>query len=145
MPPKKRKTNTKPSPSKSKKVKNQENEDVDEQELLEELAPKTSTGLRSRSVSTIVHDPLTKTAMEYWSSFDVGQSKFDEDLVEKIYNEELVSTGFEVSRITLLELSHYLEKYVHSFMFTYVILISFIAFYGPTFMNLVNFHTLSLL
>ena len=59
------------------------------------------------SVREIVSDKLTQISVEYWGA----NVKFDAKVVEDIYNEHLAPADYNLSRIMLLELSHYLEKY----------------------------------
>lgn len=62
-------------------------------------------------VHEIVSDPLTQISLEYWAPNSPKKLKpFDQNLINKIYNEEIVAKGYNQSRIMLLELSYYLEK-----------------------------------
>lgn len=111
MPPKKRKSSLKESAKESKKAKKGDT-------INEETAPvQNNDSLKSKghgapSVSKIVLDPITSSAMELWPSPDEGVSNFNQEQVESLYQEEIKQKGFDLSRIMLLELSRYLEKYV---------------------------------
>ena len=62
-------------------------------------------------VHEIVSDPLTLISLDYWApNSPKNQKPFNKDLIEKIFNEEIVAKNYDLSRIMLLELSFYLEK-----------------------------------
>ena len=81
------------------------------------------------TVQQIDSDVLTRIAQSTWSegcaiipslrcmanSHGVSRSaaaKFDGQVVERIYHKELVPSNFSYSRVMLLEISQYLEKFV---------------------------------
>ncbi|KAJ3080056.1 hypothetical protein HK102_003346, partial [Quaeritorhiza haematococci] len=72
----------------------------------------------------IESDGITKLAEENWGGLtrlskreegegkEGKEGKFDEKVVERIWNEELVRSGFSLRKVMLLEFSQYLEKYL---------------------------------
>lgn len=63
------------------------------------------------SVQNIVADPLTLTSLEYWAQGAQQKKPFDPAVVENIFKKELDTNKLDLSRVMLLELSFYLEKY----------------------------------
>ncbi|XP_019878186.2 RNA helicase aquarius [Aethina tumida] len=65
------------------------------------------------SVSEIKTDRITELAEKYWAP-NTKQShlKFDGDIIEKLYLEEIRGTNFSIRRIMILEFGQYLENYL---------------------------------
>lgn len=65
------------------------------------------------TVKDIIADPITKLSLEHWAPNSPQQHKaFDPKIIEDIYYQQLVAQDdFNTSKIMLLELSLYLEKY----------------------------------
>lgn len=59
------------------------------------------------TVSDILGDELTKLSLEYWAG--PQKKPYSAEIVERVYKTELAGSHFSLSRIMLLELSHYLE------------------------------------
>jgi hypothetical protein len=55
-------------------------------------------------------DSITQLAENYWNNKDPTKRVWDPLVIERIYSEELETKGFEPKKLTLLELSQYLEK-----------------------------------
>eukprot|EP01116_Phalansterium_solitarium_P021731 TRINITY_DN6889_c0_g2_i1.p1 TRINITY_DN6889_c0_g2~~TRINITY_DN6889_c0_g2_i1.p1 ORF type:complete len:1438 (-),score=611.74 TRINITY_DN6889_c0_g2_i1:257-4549(-) len=73
--------------------------------------------LAAPTVSEIISDNLTATSLAYWAPLgsDVQQlaskrKPFDAQIIEDIYKKELLR--FNLQRVVLLEVSHYLENYL---------------------------------
>lgn len=64
------------------------------------------------TVQNILEDALTKVSLEYWAPGSAKKKDFDPAVVAKIYNEDIGAETATTSRLMLLELSFYLEKYV---------------------------------
>jgi hypothetical protein len=92
-----------PPPTKRKKGSNQE----------PVAAPIKSAGGHAPAVHQILSDNLTQLSLEYWAR-NSGKAlrPFDPKIVEDIYFSEINPDNFNLSRIMLLELSFYLEKFV---------------------------------
>lgn len=61
------------------------------------------------TVEDIASDPLTQLANKHWAA-GAGKAKFEKKVVEKVYADE-IEPG-RIARLTLLELSGYLEEYL---------------------------------
>lgn len=84
----------------------------------EEAKPTTTSasstsGYNAPTVKDILEDALTKVSLEYWAPGSQNKKAFDSAVVTKIYNDEIGSESASTSRLMLLELSFYLEKYVN--------------------------------
>jgi hypothetical protein len=66
------------------------------------------------SVQDILDDALTKISLEYWAPGAQNKKDFDPAVIDKIFNDEIGPQTSTSSRLMLLELSFYLEKYDHS-------------------------------
>jgi hypothetical protein len=64
------------------------------------------------SVQNIVSDPLTHLSLQYWAPGSEQKKPFDAKIVEQIFQKELDPQKMDLSRIMLLEVGFYLEKYV---------------------------------
>lgn len=73
--------------------------------------PARSRGVHAPTVKEIQADRLTPISEQYWApTVPVTKRKaFDAQIIEDIYYQELQE--YNISRVMLLELSHYLEKY----------------------------------
>lgn len=85
----------------------------------EETKPTTATAsstsvYNAPTVKDILEDQLTKVSLEYWAPGSQKKKPFDSAVITKIYNEEIGIESASTSRLMLLELSFYLEKYVCS-------------------------------
>lgn len=70
-------------------------------------APKSKKkNLGNPTVQEILEDDLTGLSKKYWSE---TSGEFNPAIVKQIFDKELQS--FDLQRIVMLELSHYLEKY----------------------------------
>ncbi|KAF5195306.1 Rna helicase aquarius [Thalictrum thalictroides] len=79
-------------------------------------ANSSSNSVFSITLDEIQTDRLTKIAAENWSKTSVSVSTFSNELVKEIYETELlVKTGSKpvyTQRVTMLEISQYLENYL---------------------------------
>ncbi|CAG7823151.1 unnamed protein product [Allacma fusca] len=65
------------------------------------------------SVEQINADKITQLSHKYWASYNLADhSPFDAEIVEQIYQSEVVKANFQARRIALLEISQYLENYL---------------------------------
>lgn len=74
----------------------------------------STSGYNAPTVKDILEDALTKVSLEYWAPGSQQKKPFDPAVVTKIYNDEIGAEAASTSRLMLLELSFYLEKYVWS-------------------------------
>jgi len=63
------------------------------------------------TVQEIIGDALTSLSLDYWAS-EASNRPYDPRIIEDIYFKELKPKQFELQRIMLLEVSHYLENYL---------------------------------
>jgi len=72
-----------------------------------------SSAHHAPTVRQIIGDALTQLSLDYWAPKSTRKLKpFDAQIVEDIYYKELGPKSYSISRVMLLELSLYLEKYV---------------------------------
>jgi intron-binding protein aquarius len=66
------------------------------------------------TVSDILGDSLTKLSVEYWGPDSSKRAAYSADIVEQLWTSDIVPSlqSRQVSRLILLELSHYLENYL---------------------------------
>lgn len=92
----------------------------------ETKAPSTTASSTSvynaPTVKDILEDALTKVSLEYWAPGSQKKKDFDSAVITKIYNDEIGAQTASTSRLMLLELSFYLEKYVHCSELLFVII-----------------------
>lgn len=85
------------------------------QKPVEEAAPtkgRKAGAHHAPSVQNIVTDPLTMLSLQYWAQGAQEKAAFDPKIVDQIFETELNPQKLDLSRVMLLELSFYLEKYV---------------------------------
>ncbi len=58
-------------------------------------------------------DKLTPVANRYWAPGHASYAAYDPKVIEDLYYRELIDTSVGSSRVVMLELSSYLEKYVY--------------------------------
>jgi hypothetical protein len=75
-------------------------------------ATRSTSSFNAPSVQDILGDSLTKISLEYWAPGSQKKKAFSAEIVEQIYKDEIGSPDASTSRLMLLELSFYLEKYV---------------------------------
>lgn len=81
-------------------------------------APRPGSSFNAPTVQDILSDSLTKLSLEYWAPGSQQKKAFDASIIEQIYKDEIVAHPGSTSRLMLLELSFYLEKYVFSCLST---------------------------
>ncbi|XP_023216300.1 intron-binding protein aquarius-like [Centruroides sculpturatus] len=65
------------------------------------------------TVEQISTDPITKLADQYWAPHSASTwSEYDSNVVDDIYIQEILGSGYAIKRIMLLEFSQYLENYL---------------------------------
>ncbi|CAB4490265.1 intron-binding protein aquarius [Rhizophagus irregularis] len=72
----------------------------------------TRSGVYYPTFQDMKADSITHLAETYWNNKDPTKRVWDPLVIERIYTEELEMKGFEPKKLTLLELSQYLEKYL---------------------------------
>lgn len=85
---------------------------LDEETKPSAPAAASSSVYNAPTVQNILEDALTKVSLEYWAPGSQKKKAFDPAIVAKIYNEDIGAETATTSRLMLLELSFYLEKYV---------------------------------
>ncbi|KAF9902731.1 hypothetical protein EC991_004582 [Linnemannia zychae] len=98
MPPKQSVKNAQPS-----------DKDATEDQSQSQNAPQT--GSHRPTVRDMQTDSVA-TLAEAWSSSESATSEYDAQLIERVYNDELVKNDYSVAKLALLEVSQYLEKYL---------------------------------
>eukprot|EP01129_Flabellula_baltica_P000322 TRINITY_DN1034_c0_g2_i5.p1 TRINITY_DN1034_c0_g2~~TRINITY_DN1034_c0_g2_i5.p1 ORF type:complete len:917 (-),score=186.52 TRINITY_DN1034_c0_g2_i5:806-3556(-) len=78
----------------------------------------TNTPSRSRAYTTptfteLKSDELNLYCEEHWGNDSI---QFDKSIVEHVYSEFMSGCSFDVQRIMVLEISHYLEKYLWPYL-----------------------------
>ncbi|KAG0259623.1 hypothetical protein BG011_002514 [Mortierella polycephala] len=68
------------------------------------------TGAYRPTVKDMQNDSIAVLA-EAWSSQDIAKD-LDAQVIERVYHDELVKNNFSITKLTLLEVSQYLEKYL---------------------------------
>ena len=66
------------------------------------------TGAYRPTVKDMQNDSIAVLA-EAWSSQDIAKD-LDAQVIERVYHDELVKNNFSITKLTLLEVSQYLEK-----------------------------------
>ncbi|KAF9094292.1 hypothetical protein BGX23_002306 [Mortierella sp. AD031] len=69
------------------------------------------TGSHRPTVKDMQTDSVA-TLAEAWSNSDGTKNEYDAQLIERVYNDELVKNDYSVAKLALLEVSQYLEKYL---------------------------------
>ncbi|CAG0881256.1 unnamed protein product [Darwinula stevensoni] len=65
------------------------------------------------TVDQIFSDRITQVAYKYWSPQTKGNhSPFNADIIEEVYQNEIIGSSFSRRRIMMLEFSQYLENYL---------------------------------
>ncbi|KAK7444862.1 hypothetical protein BaRGS_00040386, partial [Batillaria attramentaria] len=82
-----------------------------------ESEPKKAAPKQKKSaavtVEQIQEDRLTQLANEFWTDAALKENKpFNAQIVEDVYQKELMGTDFSTKRIMMLEFSRYLENYL---------------------------------
>ncbi|PVD23785.1 hypothetical protein C0Q70_17059 [Pomacea canaliculata] len=78
--------------------------------------PKSGPKSSAVTVEQIQEDRLTQLANDFWSDTALKEGKpFNHQLVETIYQKEMIFTDFATKRIMMLEFSRYLENYLWPF------------------------------
>ena len=75
---------------------------------------RSTASFNAPSVQSILQDSLTKISLEYWAPGNAQKKPFSASIIEQIYSEEIGGSEAATSRLVLLELSFYLEKYVRN-------------------------------
>ncbi|KAF9904476.1 hypothetical protein BX616_001281 [Lobosporangium transversale] len=91
----------------------------DQQQQSQSQTQNASQGQGSSGAHAVVYRPTVKdmqndsvaTLAEAWNKSD-ELAEYDAQLIERVYQEELVGTQFSITKLTLLEISQYLEKYL---------------------------------
>merc|ERR1712060_390306 len=65
--------------------------------------------------SQLLNDPVYRLGEYYWQDGAKHKGKWNKDLVENIYNKDLMSSKFSIRRCMVLEFSRYLENYLWPF------------------------------
>jgi hypothetical protein len=76
---------------------------------------RSKSAVVSLTVDDILSDDLTQVANAYWAPGNQSVLPFSPEVIEKIYQEDLTASDgklVDIVRLVLLEISHYLEKYV---------------------------------
>ncbi|KAK7100268.1 RNA helicase aquarius-like [Littorina saxatilis] len=75
--------------------------------------PKGKKNTSAVTVEQIQEDRLTQLANEFWSDPALRQNKpFNSQIVEDVYQKEMIGTDFSTKRLMMLEFSRYLENYL---------------------------------
>ncbi|KAH7056430.1 aquarius, isoform CRA_c [Linnemannia elongata] len=69
------------------------------------------TGSHRPTVKDMQTDSVA-TLAEAWSNSESAATEYDAQLIERVYNDELVKNDYSVAKLALLEVSQYLEKYL---------------------------------
>lgn len=96
----------------SPKAKKSEKEMGHEEIKASDAPARQTASFNAPSVQDILQDTLTKISLEHWAPGSAKKSTFKPEVVEQIYKDEISAPGATTSRLMLLELSFYLEKYV---------------------------------
>lgn len=65
------------------------------------------------TVEQISTDPITKVADQYWAPHSVSTwLEYNSNVIDDIYIQEILGSGYAIKRIMLLEFSQYLENYL---------------------------------
>lgn len=67
------------------------------------------TGSHRPTVKDMQTDSVA-TLAEAWSNSESAATEYDAQLIERVYNDELVKNDYSVAKLALLEVSQYLEK-----------------------------------
>lgn len=70
------------------------------------------TGSHRPTVKDMQTDSVA-TLAEAWSNSESAATEYDAQLIERVYNDELVKNDYSVAKLALLEVSQYLEKVKH--------------------------------
>ncbi|XP_062579933.1 RNA helicase aquarius-like [Saccostrea cucullata] len=74
---------------------------------------KTKRGNKALTVEQIQEDSITQLASQHWSKQALENGvPFKTEIVEKVFQEELLASKFSTKRTMLLEFSQYLENYL---------------------------------
>ncbi|KAF8940749.1 hypothetical protein BGZ47_007611 [Haplosporangium gracile] len=89
--------------------------DKDATEAQTQAQTQGSNALQTGSHRPTVKDMQTDsvaTLAEAWSNNESTATEYDAQLIERVYNDELVKNDYSVAKLALLEVSQYLEKYL---------------------------------
>ncbi|KAF9115052.1 hypothetical protein BGX27_009079 [Mortierella sp. AM989] len=70
-----------------------------------------NTGTYRPTVKDMQNDSVAVLA-EAWTKSEKAAQNYDAEVVERVYMDELVKNNFSITKLTLLEVSQYLEKYL---------------------------------
>ncbi|KAF9175690.1 hypothetical protein BGX21_006167 [Mortierella sp. AD011] len=71
----------------------------------------TNAGTYRPTVKEMQNDSVAALA-EAWTKDEKAAQDYDAEVVERVYKDELVKNNFSITKLTLLEVSQYLEKYL---------------------------------
>jgi len=75
-------------------------------------AARSTSSFNAPTVQDILEDSLTKISLEYWAPGSQKKKEYSAAIIDQIYKDEIGVPNAPTSRLMLLELSFYLEKYV---------------------------------
>ncbi|KAF9580691.1 hypothetical protein BGW38_002564, partial [Lunasporangiospora selenospora] len=82
-----------------------------EEQAGQSKAPNTANAGSYRPTLRDIQNDSVASLAEAWSS-DAAAEEFDASLIDRVYTDELVKYDFAYNKLTLLEVSQYLEKYL---------------------------------
>eukprot|EP01130_Rhizamoeba_saxonica_P016379 TRINITY_DN7564_c0_g1_i1.p1 TRINITY_DN7564_c0_g1~~TRINITY_DN7564_c0_g1_i1.p1 ORF type:complete len:1263 (-),score=293.44 TRINITY_DN7564_c0_g1_i1:334-4095(-) len=99
----------------TKRKRNEEDNDVPskKRKISQSLTTNKKTKVVVPTVKDIIEDRITQIALKYWSpSSQSDLLPFDPSIIDDLYTTEIFGDSYQISRVMMLELSLYLERYL---------------------------------